>query len=845
MPRLPVRFTYVTGIKADLFSAGWLKGSWLNGRHSIDWSSTPMSKVMEADGCPAFTQTIEFSDDEVGQTYEWGVELDAPVGKALWAIMTEANRHNSARRVRSFHLAARASNGSIQHEFYYLNQSRRLGAQKFFGDGKGVTPGIRFAVWAPNAKAVEVYIGNLWSKSDSHRRSLIDPNIDRGSRATRSVPRPHIWGGYIGDDGAGSHPNWGPFQLYKHADGVWLSDPDDPHLVDFLKFDHAPYMFRVIKDDGTIVYRTDLYSRCQIGGGLHRPTGYCEGPTGELDGSVSCSVVVDPDQVTLEFLEPIWPETKWISQTEFFTHFPADPKLHALDLQDLVIYELHVGALGATSRGPLEAGTLDDALAFLDYLVELGVNAVELLPLSEFGGGGAGWGYATSHYFAIEYSGGGRDQYKWFVRECHKRGLVVILDVVYNHYSHDANRAEWMYDTNTHERNVYYWYEGQSRDYRRFSEGGYVDNVSTAWAPRYSEEMVRSMFISSAITLATEFEVDGFRVDQTTSIHSYNALHADGRPLPHANAFGSKMLRELTRSLKFVKPSIMLVAEDHSNWDGVTLSSEEGGLGFHAAWYADFYHHLIGDTDKGSDYAKLIKTAGLGDDRPLAMDYFAGALKATAGRKVVYHESHDEAGNGTFTDRTINVAVNGAPLVDATRRFAEARCRFAAGVTILSAGIPMFLFGEEVGAEKKFKYGEVLPNREDMHALRYGSGRNLFRYYSELIRLRLAHRGLRSRNINCIYVHNDHRLLLFHRWSDDDDLLVIASLNNRPFNNPTYLFRSEGIPSGSWREIFNSDAAIFGGDSIGNAGATLEFSAGFLECVVPANGILVFERVSQ
>jgi hypothetical protein len=93
---------------------------------------------------------------------------------------------------------------------------------------------------------------------------------------------------------------------------------------------------------------------------------------------------------------------------------------------------------------------------------------------------------------------------------------------------------------------------------------------------------------------------------------------------------------------------------------------------FDAVWYADFYHHLIGDTVKGSDYAKLIKTAGFGGDGPLAMDFFAGALQATSPSKVVYNESHDEAGNGTGTHRTIHVAVNGAPLIGATRRFAEA-----------------------------------------------------------------------------------------------------------------------------------------------------------------------------
>ena len=71
------------------------------------------------------------------------------------------------------------------------------------------------------------------------------------------------------------------------------------------------------------------------------------------------------------------------------------------------------------------------------------------------------WGYGTSHYFAIEYSGGGRDQFKHFIKACHQRGIAVILDVVYNHFTADAERAEWVYDTDAPESNIYYWYEGR------------------------------------------------------------------------------------------------------------------------------------------------------------------------------------------------------------------------------------------------------------------------------------------------------------------------------------------------------------------------------------------------
>jgi 1,4-alpha-glucan branching enzyme len=227
------------------------------------------------------------------------------------------------------------------------------------------------------------------------------------------------------------------------------------------------------------------------------------------------------------------------------------------------------------------------------------------------------------------------------------------------------------------------------------------------------------------------------------------------------------------------------------------------------------------------------------------MDFFAGALQAThGGKKVVYHESHDEAGNGQFTHRTIHTAVNGAPLVGATRTVAEARCRFAAGMAMLSAAIPMFLFGEEVGFEKDFLYGKVLENREDLQGLKGGSGRNLFKFYADLIRLRRDTPTINQQNIEVVFVHNEHRLIAFRRWSGPyAEALVVGSLNNQPFNNRSYVMRADRLFGGRWREIFNSDAQIYGGDNIGNVGGIIENDNGSFECVIPARGFMVFQKL--
>jgi 1,4-alpha-glucan branching enzyme len=806
-----VQFTYLTGLSRSIFSNVSLTGSWdANGRYSPTWTTVPMQSIVAEDGCPAFRATVTFDDTQIDREFQWGVRLDAPAGSNVWGILTEENSTNSTARDRRFILQNLGNQPQL--EIYYLTHDRRLGAQKHYSNGTA-NPGIQFSVWAPNARNVEVVFGNS--------------------------------SGYIADDGVGIDSTRTPVAMSRQPDGVWQTNPGSM-LADFTAYQRSPYMFRVTKDDGNVAYKTDLYSRCQMGKGQTRPapgTHYA-GNYPELDGLVSCSVVVDPETVTREIAAEISPSQVFIAAAEFWQN-EFNPNLPLpRRVEDLVIYELHVGALGYGRDRP---GNFEDAIALVPYLVDLGINAIELLPMSEFSGQ-VNWGYETSHYFALEYSAGGRDQLKHLIRACHQQGIAVIMDVVYNHYSPNSGRAEWAYDSELADRNIYYWYEGNTSNYPQ-ADGGYVDNMSTGYSPRFHSEIVRKMFISSAVTLMEEFHVDGFRVDQTTAMHLYNVLHADGQPLGNVNAFGAKFLRELTSTLKLVNPAIMLMAEDHSNWDRVTQAPAVGGLGFDRTWYADFYHHLIGDTQTGTQYAKLIPTAGLGGNEPLAMDLFAGALANSGAQKVVYHESHDEAGNSSAeangnrleSRRTIVAAVNGAPLIGATRRYGEARARFAFGMSILSAGTPMFMMGEEIGAQKPYRYRDFMNNREDLWGERQGEGQRLFRFYQDLIRLRLNHQGLRSPNISVDYVHNANRTIAFGRWHESEELLIIGSLNNTAFSSG-YTIVSPRLNTARWQEIFNSDASIYGGDAIGNSGGNVFARDGSMQVVIPANGLVVLVR---
>lgn len=790
---ITVRFSFLTGLKRQIFPEGRLVGSW------DGWAEHPMQWMIAEDGCPGFSTVLQLGDAMAGQTVRWGVRLDGPQGANVWGINLEVPDPASSERYRELLLPAAGQEAEAR---YHFTVSRHLGAQKFYRS-PSAPPAIRFAVWAPNAQQVHVVFGRAGS-------------------------------GYIADDGTGIDPDHPAIALERVPGGFWESRP----AGHFEEFAGLPYMYRIVNAQGRTVYRTDIHSRWQVGRGDRDPTeGHWNGDPATLDGGVSCSMVIDQDVVResfrlLEFPRRIPDEQFWA--TEFTPGRPVPTRV-----EDLVVYELHVGSLGFGRR---DTGTLADALALIPYLNELGVNAVELLPLSE-SSGSLSWGYGDTHHFVIESSAGGRNSYKHFVRECHRHGIAVIQDVVYNHFDSRASRAEWEYDSSAPEQNIYYWYEGHPSDYPH-PNGGYLNNGSSGWTPRFYEEPVRQMFISSAAAFVEEFHIDGLRVDLTQAIHRDNSLTANGWGIGRANAFGQKFLREWSRTLQAIRPTVMLIAEDHTGWPAVTEKADAGGLGFDATWFADFYHSLIGDADSAGGKPRLIKEAGYGNDGPLDVQGFAGVLAVSGSNKVVYHESHDEAGNAGGSARTAVVAVNGAPLWGSTRKVAEARCRVAAGLTILSAGTPMFFMGEEIVAQRPSRYDNIADSKEDLAGERSGEGDRMFRYYQDLIRLSRDSRAIRSHNIDVIHAYNPTRVIAFTRSNGTSRVLVVASLNNLPFGDG-YVIQSSAdrLDSGEWREIFNSDSNLYGGDDTGNFGVAMPVHDGRLELRLPANGLLVLHRV--
>ena len=190
------------------------------------------------------------------------------------------------------------------------------------------------------------------------------------------------------------------------------------------------------------------------------------------------------------------------------------------------------------------------------------------------------------------------------------------------------------------------------------------------------------------------------------------------------------------------------------------------------------------------------------------------------------------------------VAVNGAPLLGATRDVrggpVPGRCR---ACRILSAGTPMFFMGEEIVAQKPYRFDNVDDSKEDLAGERAGDGARMFRFYQDLIRLRRGNAAMRARAIDIIHADDANRVIAFTAMAGQGQVLVVASLNNHPFLDG-YVIATDAVrlPSGWWQEIFNSDSSLYGGHDVGNFGAAVPADSGRLQLRLPASGFVVLQK---
>ncbi|MGH9302968.1 MAG: malto-oligosyltrehalose trehalohydrolase [Acidimicrobiales bacterium] len=352
-------------------------------------------------------------------------------------------------------------------------------------------------------------------------------------------------------------------------------------------------------------------------------------------------------------------------------------------LEESVIYELHVGTF-------TRKGTLDSATEGLDRLAELGVTAVELMPLAQFPGA-RNWGYDGVFPFAVQNTYGGPAALQGFVDACHSRGLAVVLDVVYNHLGPEGNVLS--------------------------SFGPYVTaKVATPWGPAVNFEgegsdEVRRYFIENALMWLCDFHVDMLRLDAVHGIVDRTA-----------RSFVQELSDAVAALSKTTGRSLVLIAESADNDPMTTAPVAAGGSGFDAQWCDDF-HHALHAKLTGERRGYYCDFGGLGELARAMTDGFVlqgqycrarkrrhGAVPSALGpsKLVVFGQNHDQIGNRPGGERLSTLVP-------------EKALGLAAACTILSPFVPLLFMGEEYGEPAPFCY---FVDHEDAELLeRVRSGR--------------------------------------------------------------------------------------------------------------------------
>jgi maltooligosyltrehalose trehalohydrolase len=370
-----------------------------------------------------------------------------------------------------------------------------------------------------------------------------------------------------------------------------------------------------------------------------------------------------PDPVSLSQPEGVHGPSEVVDPRSFSW---SDGAWKGISLYKYVIYELHVGTFTA-------AGTFEAVIPMLDYLLDLGITAIELMPVSQFPGE-RNWGYDGVYPFAPQNSYGGPSGLKKLVDACHGRGLAVILDVVYNHLGPEGN---YLHGFGPYFTNRYRTPWGEAVNF----DGPHSDEV-------------RRYFIDNALHWVNEYHVDALRLDAVHGIFDFSARH-----------FLEELAAEVHREAERQSRQIHVIAESDLNDVRLIDPLAKGGYGLDAQWNDDFHHvvHTLLTGEKDGYYIDFGNVAQF--SRSLSERYvYSGvysryrcrrhgnSAKGRAAEKfVVFAQNHDQVGNRMFGER-LSTLVSFESL------------KLAAGAVLFSPYIPLLFMGEEYGEDAPFLY---------------------------------------------------------------------------------------------------------------------------------------------
>ncbi len=476
-----------------------------------------------------------------------------------------------------------------------------------------------------------------------------------------------------------------------------------------------------------------------------------------------------------------------------------------IPLDDYIVYEIHVGTF-------TPAGTFEAAIPWLDALKDLGVTALELMPVAQFPGS-RNWGYDGVFPFAVQNSYGGPEGLKALVEACHIRCLAVVLDVVYNHLGPEGSVL------------------GDFGPY-------FTARYRTPWGDAINydgpgSDEVRRFFIENALAWLDEFRVDALRLDAIHGIMDFSA---------------TPFLAELSDAVHGLADRtgrhIHLIAESDLNDARAVTPRERGGLGLDAQWNDDFHHSLhvlltgenagyYQDFGSVSDLAAAIRDGFVYSGRYSAyrMRRHGNSSRHLEARQfVVSSQNHDQVGNRMHGERL-------AALVP------PEALKLAAGLVLLSPFLPLLFMGEEYGETAPFRYfvshGDAglveavrRGRKEEFAALgleseppdpqdeatflrscldqtlrRRGHHNVLQDFYRELIRLRKEHPALRhpGKRETEVDVLESERVLAMRRWCGTAQALAVFHFADSP------AAVAIPCPAGEWTKRLDASDRRWGG----------------------------------
>ncbi|WP_027355659.1 malto-oligosyltrehalose trehalohydrolase [Desulfofundulus thermocisternus] len=500
--------------------------------------------------------------------------------------------------------------------------------------------------------------------------------------------------------------------------------------------------------------------------------------------------------------------------------------------ESLVFYELHPGTF-------TREGTFEAIIPYLEELKELGITAIQLMPVAQFPGS-RNWGYDGVYPYAVQNSYGGPGGLQRLVDACHQKGMALFLDVVYNHLGPEGN------------------YLGDYAPY-------FTERYRTPWGPAINfdgpgSDEVRRYFIENALYWIRDYHIDGLRLDAVHAILDMSATH-----------FLEELAEEVHREAGRLGRRVYVVAESDLNDARIIRPRAIGGYGLDAQWCDDFHHalHTLLTGERLGYYRDFGELDHLA--KAFRQGYvYTGQYSEYRQRRhgnttdlcrpcqfVVFSQNHDQVGNRAGGERLSNLAT-----------FED--LKLAAAAVILSPYLPLLFMGEEYGETAPFLYftshtdpalveavrkgrreefsafawQEIADPQDEQtflrsrlnRALRHeGHHRVLYEFYRELLRLRREVQALGNLERRNMEVHSypGEQVLVVQRWERESRASLILSFNDLPvhLNLP--------LAQGHWQKILDAAEERWLGS--GSTVPPVLFSPGRVELTLPPKACLLLE----